>query len=172
MTDIQVEKIENPENRTLPVFQRVDALFERLQKRAFELFADRGFVDGHDLQDWLAAEHELCWPATELAEHPKKYVMSVALAGFEPEQIEVTASPRELIVHAAMKSGRRETNEKKGEAVVLWSEFRSNDVFRRVELAEPIDVSKVSASFANGLLTVIAEKAAKVPSRGPVAAAA
>lgn len=170
MTDVKVEKIDNTEKRTLPILRQVDQMLARLQQRAFELFASRGFADGHDLQDWFDAEREMCWPATELTEHQKKYVMSVALAGFEPEQIDVTAAPRELIVHAAVKDGRRETTDKKGETKVLWSEFRSNDVFRRVELAEPIDVSKVSASFANGLLTIVAEKAAKVPSRLPVAA--
>lgn len=172
MADIKVEKVENPENRALPILQQVDDMLGRLQQRAFEMFAGRGFVNGYDLQDWLAAERELCWPATELVDQPKSYALSVALAGFAPEQITVTAAPRELIVHAAMKSGRRETTDKKGEAKVLWSEFRSNDVFRRIELAEPIDVSKVSAGFANGLLTVVAEKAAKAPARLPVAAAA
>ena len=40
----------------------------RIQQRAFELFAGRGFASGHDVEDWVSAERELCWPATELAE--------------------------------------------------------------------------------------------------------
>ena len=30
-----------------------------IARRAFELYRDRGRVDGHDVDDWLSAEHEL-----------------------------------------------------------------------------------------------------------------
>jgi len=30
-----------------------------IAKRAYELFLERGCVDGHDCEDWLAAEQEL-----------------------------------------------------------------------------------------------------------------
>jgi hypothetical protein len=29
---------------------------ERIAKKAFELWQDRGYRDGHDLEDWLDAE--------------------------------------------------------------------------------------------------------------------
>jgi len=29
---------------------------ERISKKAFELWQDRGYRDGHDLEDWLDAE--------------------------------------------------------------------------------------------------------------------
>jgi HSP20 family protein len=172
MADIKVQKVEKADERALPVFRQIDELFARVQRRAFELFAGRGFEDGHDLEDWITAERELCWPATELTEQDKAYVLSVALPGFEPGQIAVTATPRELIVHASTRTERREEPDKKKEGKVLWSEFRSNDVYRRIELAEPIEVSKVSASLSNGLLTIVAEKATKAVARIPVAAAA
>jgi HSP20 family protein len=174
MADIKVQKVEKADERGLPIFQQVDEVLGHIQRRAFELFAGRGFADGHDFEDWITAERELCWPATELAEQEKAYVLSVALPGFEPGQVVVTATPRELIVHASARTERREEpdKKKKEEAKVLWSEFRSNDVYRRIELAEPIDVSKVSASLSNGLLKIVAEKAARAVARIPVAAAA
>jgi HSP20 family molecular chaperone IbpA len=171
MADIKVQKVEKLEDRALPIFQQVDDMLGRIERRAFELFADRGFANGHDLEDWLAAERELCWPATELAERDKDFVVSVALPGFEPGQISVTATPRELIVHASAKTERRE-EPAKNESKVLWSELRSSDVFRRVELSEPIDVAKVSATLAQGVLKIVAEKAAKKLVSVPVAAAA
>jgi HSP20 family protein len=171
MTDVQVQKVEKAEDRGLPVFQQVDEIVSRIQRRAFELFAGRGFMDGHDFEDWLMAERELCWPASELAEQDKQYVLSIALPGFEPSQITVTATPHELIVHATAKSERREESEKKkDETKVLWSEFRSNDVYRRVELAAPIEVSKVTATLTKGLLKIVAEKSAKAVTRIPIAA--
>lgn len=39
---------------------------EQIERRAYELYLERGREDGHDLTDWLAAEREL----TELAEEP------------------------------------------------------------------------------------------------------
>ena len=32
---------------------------EQIEKRAYELYLERGAADGHDVEDWLAAEKEL-----------------------------------------------------------------------------------------------------------------
>ena len=32
---------------------------EQIEKRAYELYVERGGEDGHDLDNWLAAEREL-----------------------------------------------------------------------------------------------------------------
>lgn len=37
-----------------------------IEKRAYELYLERGSADGHSLEDWLAAERELI----ELSEEP------------------------------------------------------------------------------------------------------
>jgi DUF2934 family protein len=34
-------------------------LSERIAQRAYELYKERGFVDGHDIDDWLKAEREI-----------------------------------------------------------------------------------------------------------------
>jgi Protein of unknown function (DUF2934) len=41
----------SPQAITLP-----DGLRERISKKAFELWQERGYRDGHDLEDWLDAE--------------------------------------------------------------------------------------------------------------------
>ncbi len=84
----------------------------------------------------------------------------MAIAGFKPEDITVTATPRELIVHAAVAETR--TRKAKDERV-WWSEFRSNDVYRRVELPADILVDKVSARYEHGLLKVTAPKEVTAP---------
>jgi hypothetical protein len=33
-----------------------DGMTERISKKAFELWQERGYRDGHDLEDWLDAE--------------------------------------------------------------------------------------------------------------------
>jgi hypothetical protein len=38
---------------------RLEALQERIQKRAYELYEARGATPGHELEDWTQAEAEL-----------------------------------------------------------------------------------------------------------------
>ncbi len=158
MSRIPVAKISTVEDRSLPVFSELDDVIERIRDRAFSLFADRGFSRGMDLDDWFRAEREICWPAAEFTENEKEFVLKVELAGFDPDDISVTANPRELIVKAEHEFERREPESDRHETI-RWSEFRSDDVFRRVELPAEIDVEKVSAEFKRGLLTVEARKA-------------
>ncbi len=33
---------------------------EEIELRAYQIFIERGGADGHDVADWLQAEHELC----------------------------------------------------------------------------------------------------------------
>jgi hypothetical protein len=35
-----------------------------IQERAYELFVQRGRIPGHELEDWLQAEREVCAPET------------------------------------------------------------------------------------------------------------
>lgn len=41
----------SPQSIELP-----DAMRERISKKAFELWQERGYRDGYDLEDWLDAE--------------------------------------------------------------------------------------------------------------------
>ncbi|HEY9183530.1 MAG TPA: Hsp20/alpha crystallin family protein, partial [Gammaproteobacteria bacterium] len=104
----------------------------------------------------LAAERELCWPAAELTERKGDFVVSVALAGFAPAEIDVTATPREILIKGEKKSEQKGGDEP---SQVRWSEFRSNSVLRRVELPSAIDLEKISANLENGLLKIVAPKA-------------
>jgi len=172
MSDIKVEKVADPEKQTLPVFKEMESVLERIRARAFDLFSGRGFGQGHALDDWLAAEREICWPAGELVEEDKTYSLTVALSGFEPADISVTATPHELIVHAKSKTESKKEEEAKKGQKVCWSEFRSNDVYRQVELPKNIDVQSVSASLNKGLLKIVATKAEKATRVVPITSAA
>ena len=67
--------------------------------------------------------------------------MQVTLPGFEAKDVEVTATANEVIVHAAAKE---EKKTQKGN--VLWTKFGSNDVYRRFEVPNPINVDRVTAT--------------------------
>ncbi len=160
MSKLRIQKVPKVEDRKLPIFAELDELADKIRVRAFNLFAGRGFEEGNDLDDWLTAEREICWPATELDEEDDEIEVKVALAGFEPEEIEITASPRELIIKASHREERKKPKSGKL-AGAHWSEFRSNEVYRRVPLPAEIDVAKVSAEFKRGMLEIEAPKRKK-----------
>jgi HSP20 family molecular chaperone IbpA len=134
MSEVKIEKVPAGESLNLPVFAEVERLVEQIRKEAYELFAARGYGDGHDLDDWLAAERLVFSPDTEIVETEADYEVRMALAGVEPADIGVTATSRELIV-------------------------KTTAVLRRVHLPADIALERLTASFSSGLLTIIAPKA-------------
>jgi len=158
MSKPEIQKVPATDDRSLPVFAEFDEIADRIRQRAFDLFSLRGHQHGSTLDDWLAAEREICWPATELKETGKAFKLKVALAGFDGDDITVTASPDELIVKASHGNGREEADDG-DEENVRWSEFRSAEVFRHIVLPHRIDVDSVTAEFKHGMLKIAAKKA-------------
>lgn len=46
-------------NQQKPNDRQQEALQERIQKRAYELYEARGAAPGHELEDWTKAESEI-----------------------------------------------------------------------------------------------------------------
>jgi len=157
MSKLSIQKVKSSEDRKLPIFRELEEIADRIRVRAFNLFAKRGYSEGHDLEDWLTAQREICWPAAELIEKDGKFEAHIALAGFEPEDIEVTATPRELIVKASHKNQQEQDRDEDG-VKVRWSEFQSNEVYRQIDFPEDIDVARVEAEFSSGMLEIKAPK--------------
>jgi HSP20 family protein len=155
MSKLNVKKVTSAEDRKLPIFAEFDEIADQIRARAFRLFKSRGFDDGQALDDWLIAERQICWPAAELLEDDDEFEIHVALAGFDDDEIEVTAAPREIIVKAAHEPDDRKEADV---SVMHFSDFCSNKVFRRIGLPSGIDVKKVEARFKNGLLSIGAPK--------------
>ncbi len=154
MATVAIQRIADV-SKPVPFFEELDRQFEQVRRRAFELFENRGRKLGHDLEDWIRAEHEVMgWPAAELEENDNEYKLEMTLPGFEANQVEVTAAPDEIVVHAAIKPEK-----KPGNARIVWSEFGPNDVCRRFRMPQPIDVSRTKATLDQGLLKIIAAKA-------------
>jgi HSP20 family molecular chaperone IbpA len=157
MSQVAIKKANDANKRTLPIFGEIAKRFDAVRARAFDLFEKRGYELGHDQEDWLKAERELLgWPEAELAEKDGAYEIKVTLPGFEAKDVEVTTTPTEVIIHASNEEGKKI---EKGN--VLWTEFGSNDVYRRFELLNPINVDKVTANLENGLLQIKAPETTK-----------
>lgn len=147
-------------------FPEIDKLIERIEKRAFELFTNRGFGFGRQLEDWLNAERELAFvPPAELTETETGYRIEVASPGIPAAQLQVDALPNCVIVEGAAQEKKEETKKN-----VVFSEFSGRKLFRKFELPVKIEPESVNASLDNGVLTITAKKAAmEAPKRVAVA---
>jgi HSP20 family protein len=160
MSRVAIQKVSDGK-KDLPIFDEIAKRFEAVRRRAFDLFEKRGRQFGDDLKDWLKAERELLGrPPAELAEKDGAYEMQIALPGFEAKEVEVTATPAEIIVHAATEE---EKETKRG--TVLWTGFSSNDVYQRFEVPNLIDVDQVTATLEKGLLRIHAPQMVKASSQ-------
>jgi len=155
MSRIDIHRVPEASDRSLPIFTEFDQLADRIRQRAYQFFKHGPAGDGHALDDWLAAEREVCWPNAELTEQDDRFVLRVAMPGFEAADIDVTATPNEIIV----KGMQEHQQMQKGNGKLRWTEFRSDDVLRHIELPSPIDVNKASATLKNGLLEIMAPRA-------------
>lgn len=161
MSNVEVQKVKDPNGKPLPIFEEIAKQFAAIEKRAFELFESRGRMFGHELEDWLKAEHEMNgWSAAEMKEKDGALELEVTLPGFEAKDVEVTATPEEIIVHATAEEEKKK--EEKGK--VIWSEFGSNEVYRRFVVPKSIVVDKVAARMDKGILKITAPEAAPAKS--------
>ncbi len=149
MPDIKIDSVADRGGRSLPVFADLDRRLEQVRKEAFELFAGRGYGEGHALDDWLAAEKRVFGADSAIVESGGSYEFRVPVEGFMPTQISVTATPSELIVTATAGPGAADSPA---------PGLAETALFRHVVLPGDIAVEQVSASIEQGVLKVVAPK--------------
>ena len=150
MAEVAVQKSQDGTKSIWSMFDDTRKLFNELQQRAFNLFQERGGGDGMALEDWFRAERELLEiPASEMTEDEKEVHVRAAVPGLKAKDIEVTATPREIIIRGETSE---RNNGKKGKA--RFSEFSERKVFRRYELPANVDVDKISADLKDGMLVI------------------
>jgi HSP20 family protein len=134
------------------VFDEVERIEKQIMRRAYDLFLNRGALDGGDLEDWFAAENELTWKvAVELSEKETEYVVRAAVPGLEAKDLDVQVTSDDLVIKAATSHTHKEE-----EGTVHICEFRSGELFRRIHFPKKIDPNQVKAEYSNGMLRIIA----------------
>ncbi|MBI3680545.1 MAG: Hsp20/alpha crystallin family protein [Acidobacteria bacterium] len=149
----------------------VEKLVESIRNRAHELFEGRGLLDGGELDDWFQAERELFFrPPSELTETEKEFHLKLAVPGCEARQMTVAVEPGRLTIR-----GEATRKEEKKEEKTIFSEFSEKKLFRRFDLAKPVNPDLVKATLEDGMLMVTLPKTAatvRTPGEKPMAAAA
>jgi len=152
--ETELERFLAPERRAL---NPGDAFFELSQefrdlisRRAYELFELRGSVDGHDREDWLQAASEILLNApVDVTETEAGLTVRADVPGFSERELEVRVGPRSVCITGK----RQEASEQKDEKAV-YSERRSDQIFRALELPAEIDPGRVDAAVSNGVLEI------------------
>jgi len=154
MANLIVEKLYDVRHSSAPILRELNDLMSATQRRAFELFNQRGSGLGADLDDWLRAEREVLWsPQSELVEDEKEIRIQIAVPGLEPSQVHVTVLPESIIV-----KGESTHKHDGGDGSVHFCEFSEKTLFRRFQLDHAIDVDRVSSSMDKGILRIVAPK--------------
>jgi HSP20 family molecular chaperone IbpA len=72
---------------------------ERISRRAYENFVDRGAVHGHDVGDWLEAERELIIsPAADVCVEQEDVFVEMILPEIDLPNLTVHVAPRQLVI--------------------------------------------------------------------------
>jgi HSP20 family protein len=136
------------------LLDRIREVYESVARRAYEFFESRGREDGRDLEDWFRAERELLSPApVEVTEYGDRFAVRAEVPGFSEKEIKVSVEPRRLFI-----SGKLEQTSEKKEGEILYTEQRSNDIFRALDLPAEVDPAKAEATLKLGVLDITLPK--------------
>ena len=147
-----------PGTRELPessVLKSMEEVHDAIARRAYDLFATRRFSHGHDWADWFLAESEVLQQVPlEISQTERELKVTAALPGFAEKDIEVRVEPRRLFISGQHE--QRSGDKKKGE--VVYSERRSDRVYRVIDLPTEVDPHKVKTALNNGELEITLPK--------------
>ena len=137
-------------------FDRMQQIFDSIEKRAFEIFDRSGRGTGREMSDWLQAEAELLHPLhLEITEKDQALNVRAEVPGFTANELDIRVEPQRITI-----SGKHETKEETKKGKTIYSERCAQEIFRSVELPAEIDNSKVSATLKDGVLNIELPKAA------------
>jgi HSP20 family protein len=96
-------------------------------------------------------------PAMDVAERGDAYVVQAELPGLSPEQVDVSFEKNVLTIRGTKPASFDSSTD--GELRIFAAERVSGSFERSVRLPEFVDADRISANFANGLLTITVPKA-------------
>lgn len=117
-----------------------------LRREIDRLFEDT-FANGGERSDWI--------PAVNIRETDKGFDFEMELAGFKPEEVELTCDNSVLTIRGEHRAERKEGEEGRYHLV----ERRHGQFTRSFQLPQGVKDDQIEAEFDNGLLRVRVPKA-------------
>jgi HSP20 family protein len=96
--------------------------------------------------------------SVDIAETGTSLHIKAEVPGFTEKDLEVSVEPQRVTI-----AGHRETTSEEKKGKTVYSEVRSNRIFRQVHLPATVDPEKVEATLKNGVLVLTMPKAARAP---------
>ncbi len=136
------------------VRREIDRVFDRFHLGSWDLpFGRRAF----ELElPWPRAKDLAIAPAVDVSEKDKEYEISAELPGMDEKNIEVKLSNGTLTIKGEKKEEKEER-----EKDYYVSERRYGSIMRSFQVPEGVDIGKIEATFAKGVLTVKLPKTAE-----------
>jgi HSP20 family protein len=135
-------------------FERMAQITNEIAERAFEMFRTRGGEWGKELDDWFNAEREVLRPVpVEIKENDTNVIVTAAVPGFKPDEIEVSVKDDLL-----MLSGETKASEEKKDENVIVKEWKSNRILRQFTLPSNVDAENIQAKLKDGMLELTMPK--------------
>lgn len=130
-------------------------------RRAFDTFAALPRFDAlfDELNRSFATAAAPWAPAVDIEESGEAFRLVAELPGIAPEQVKITFENRVLTI-AGEKAEAERTDAKTHRRERSWGAFR-----RSFTLPEGVDAERITAAYANGVLTITVPKAAAVKPR-------
>lgn len=133
----------------------LDEDFRQVMERFFDRSGWPGFGE-------LATWREGAFPRVDISEETERITVTAELPGIEPDDVKLELTDEALVISGEKKDMSEEQDEERG-----WHRTeRSYGFFRRVlPLPAAVDRDTVSASFKDGVLTVLMAKDGEEPSK-------
>lgn len=142
------------------LLDRIDDVFNNINKRAFEIFEGNGHMFGRELDDWLKAEKEFLHPVhIQLSESGDSLEVQAEVPGFSEKDLEINVEPRRVTI-----SGKREASKEEKKGKTVYSEACCDQILRVVDLPAEVETDKATATLKNGILELAMPKVAKAQS--------
>jgi HSP20 family protein len=139
------------------VFDRANAVFDAIARRAYAIFENNGRSFGHHLDNWFQAETEFLHPVhIDVTESDDALEIKAEVPGFNEKELEINVEPRRLVI-----SGKRDSRKEEKKGKTVYSESCSDQIMRVIALPAEVETQRVTATLKNGVLDLNLPKAVK-----------
>jgi HSP20 family molecular chaperone IbpA len=136
--------------------QLMKCVHNEVRECAFNRFREHGCCEGRELDDWAEAEREvLCSPPSTLSEGERVIHIHAAVPGCAAASLQVNVLPQSITIEGCMEQADGRAGEK-----VHFSELAKKRLLRQFDLPARIEPEQAQAVLENGVLHIIARKAA------------
>lgn len=105
---------------------------------------------GSSFSDFFGADFVSATPSVNIVENEDSFLIDVAAPGLKKDDFQVNLENDNLVISASKK----ESNEVDDKGKFTRREFNYSSFRRSFHLSEEISTDKISASYANGILSI------------------